>query len=743
MIRRAQLPIRSPGNPFTILLAAILILVFNAPALGQGTKIKVEKNITASEVEPGDEFNVTVTLHGYSEQLPQVLPLDAVLIFEKPLSLEDEKIQGTRKAAQRFIHLAEKEWEKGIPGAIRIGLVSFASQGEIVSPLNDDYENLQNSAASLSSLPAAEGVQMAEGMRKAQELLSSSAATIRAVVLLSASPTSFADERALERLENVLRDAQMEGIRYYTVSLGRDATPELLYMIADCTGGNHYQVADSNSLEAVYSDIFAHAAHTVTASQVVLKEQVDLFNFEIVPNSWGFSEGMLMPSSLQLLRFGQTGEITIPLGQIPLTKKRTFAYRLRARECLPPERPQESILIWPGLPSSEVSFRYSQEMYQNPIASPAMRCFKLSSLYCRKDFDEMKGEVVLTLQSNYRPSAMIDNSVRDLRIYEFPSYQYQYEVGSAYPPVERFIPGLQTDLLYWSIPKLLPQEKVELRFKVGLCAYQPRDSNLLRLNAERKPEGIEGWAEFTLPGNKPQKILLPQKYRYMPALEIVPGGRPDLFITPPLDWEKFFGRVPEEIDVRHVVIPPEGLAALWPFPQNVFAGQETPDIWVDSEKNGFVTFWEPAIDRQVVAHIKAHMQNVIEDSAAGSFQGIQGQGDLFHRQQKNRIYIRIHNVGEGKSQPLKDGLKLSAFNFKTNEWELLQAADLPALDAGLSSSRTMYIELPGGVLKEGCLKPWGSAQNVWTAILRVSLTPSPSEKHTNNNTATEKIFVVD
>jgi hypothetical protein len=429
------------------------------------------------------------------------------------------------------------------------------------------------------------------------------------------------------------------------------------------------------------------------------------------------------------------------LGQIPLTKKRTLGYRLRAKECLPPEHPQDSILLSPSLPSSVVVFSFGQEVNQEPILSQAIRCFKLSNLFFREDFDARKEEITLVLQSNYRSSAMIDNTVRDIRIYEFPSYQHQYEMGSAYPPVERFIPGPQTDLLYWSIPKLAPQEKVELRFNVGISAYRPRDTNPLRLSAERRPEGVESWAEFVLPDNKPQKILLPQRYRYAADLENVPEGRPDLFITPPLDGDELLSRVPEEIDVSHVVIPPEGLAALWPFPQNVFAGQETPDIWVDSEKNGFVTRWEPAADRDVVAHIKANIHGALQDPTTGSFRGIQGQGDLFHRQHKNRIYIRIQNVGEGKSEPIKNGVKLTAFNYQTNEWELLQAADLPGLDAGPAYSKTIYVELPANALKETCLKPF-SGKDIWTTILKVALAANPTEKHINNNTATEKIFVV-
>lgn len=582
-------------------------------------------------------------------------------------------------------------------------------------------------------------------MKKAHGLLASSSSAHRTVILLSeAILTSTPEAQWVDAWVSLLREAQSAGIRYYAIGLGSGSPSGLLYSMAENTGGNYYHPASFHHLEAVVSDVFAHAAYHLVASQVILREQVDLSNFEIVPDSFEFSEGMLMPSVGELASLMRTGEIIVPLGQLPSNKQRVFGFRLRVKQCLPPEHPQGSATIGPSRPTSMISYRYGPTTYQEKLPAGAIRCFKLSGLFFRKDYDEQKDEVVITLQSTYRPSAMIDNTIRSIRIYDYPSFHYQYVVGSAHPSLEKFIPGAKADLLHWFFPRLSPQERMELRFKVNLAAYRPRDANPLRLGAERRPEGSESWAEFILPDKNAQKILLPQKYRYVADLPVIPEGRPDLHITPPLDEDKFYNRVPEEIDLSHITIPPEGLAALWPFPQNPFAGQETPDVWIDSEKNGFVTRWEPATDPEVVNQMKMRMQNVILNPSSGVFQGIEGQGDLFHRKQKNRIFIRVHNGGESPSPRMENGLKLSIFNYGTKDWEVLRALDLPEMPPDPSASRILFVELPSDTLKDAWLQPFGGpGKGAWTALLKVFLTPSPNEAHINNNTATEKIFVVD
>ncbi len=728
-----------------ILLALVsmvgVMTLFASTALGQSGKIRVEQAISAAEVEPGGEFDVKITVHGYSEQTREVLPFDAVLIIDQSSSMDETKMYSALAAAQTFIELAENAGQKGSGVTIKIGLVTYGRQGRVISSLMDNYDELLTALANIPSPLSNEQPGVAEGMKRAQELLRASPNALRIAVLFSGGKVVFGQNApAGDPYERLLEEAQTLGIRYYTVGLGTEPSSELLAMISDNTGGSHYPVTNPNYLDGIYKEIFDDAAHRLIASRVVLRERVNLASFEIIPDSLEFSEGILIPTMTELSRFIQRGEITLPLGQLPSNKSRTFAFRVRTRECLPSENPQDSVLLLPSHSSSGVSFILGQVRGQEPIPEQAVRCFKLSGLFWRKEFDEAKGEVVILLQSTYRPDPSGENIVRDVRIYEYPSFHYQYEIGTANPPVDKLLPGPQTDLLYWKFPRVLPQEKKEIRFKVSLSAYRPRDTNPLRLQAEKNSEGVESWAEFNLPGSGDQKIVLPPKYRFVPNLEELPAGRPDLYITPPLDWEEFFEKVPEEIDLSHLAIPPEGLSALWPFPQEVFPGQQTPDIWIDSEKNGFVTRWEPPMDPQVVTHIQEHLQNALLDPKTGAFRGVRGQGDLFHRSKKNRIYIRFRNTGSADSPPIVKGLKLSAFNYTTNDWEILKVNDLPAVAA--SASKTVFFELPPEGLKEPLLKPYGSSgKNVWTAILKVSLAPSPNERHTNNNTSPEKIFV--
>ena len=718
---------------------------FPSGVSSQEKKLRVETMVSAGEVEPGDELTVRISVQGHSEIVNPALPVDLVFLIDRSWPVDEEKINMLRGILLRLIQLAERAGGQLSSRGIRIGLVALSSQGDLAIPPTNQLDALRALSEEMLLPGPEESSRLLEAMRRAQGFLVASPISQRAIVIFSEGILGpMPETQWMELWYSLFREAQTAGIRYYGIGWGSQAPASLLFSMAENSGGNYYHPANVTQLEAVIDDLFAHAAYHMAASQIILREEIDLSNFEIIPNSFEFSDGLLIPLPPELSRFARTGEIVIPLGQLPVNKPRVIGFRLRVKECLPPDHPQESIEIEPSRPGSGVSYQYGPLIDRAAIPPSPIRCYKPSGLFFWKDYDDAREELVITLRSTYRRSGMVDTTIRNIRVYEYPSLHYQYVPGSAIPALEKTIPGPKADLLHWFIPQLSPQEKVELRFKTQLSAYRPRDSNPLRLSAERRVEGCEPWAEYIAPGKTLQKILLPQKYRTISDLPFLPEGRPDLYIAPPMDEEKYLGRVPEEIDLSHIRIPPDGLTALWPFPQNILLGQESPDIWIDSEKNGFVDRWEPEADPAVVSQIKARIHHVIVNPITGAFQGIEGQGDLFHRKQKNRIYVRIHNTGEGRSPRLAQGLKLSMFNWQTREWDLVRTLDLPEVPPHSSLSPILFVELPSDSLKDAWLQPFGgSGKGAWTALLQISLIPSPHEAHTSNNTSTEKFFVVD
>ncbi len=105
------------------------------------------------------------------------------------------------------------------------------------------------------------------------------------------------------------------------------------------------------------------------------------------------------------------------------------------------------------------------------------------------------------------------------------------------------------------------------------------------------------------------------------------------------------------------------------------------------------------------------------------------------------MYVLIDNTGLGDSVAIVDGIELYALNNTSGIWDLLETQNLPII-LGNTTGRIM-IELPASALQSAYLTQFGpQAWNVWTAELRVDLAISADEKHTNNNSSTERVLVV-
>ena len=723
------------------------------PETGGGVQVdksyKDQYGQTVTDVQPGDELTVDVIVRGFSENRDQVTPFDAILLIDRSPSMWGSKIDNAKEAAKAFVRLARQESPSGT-GSIRIGVVTFADEAEVVSPLSTDYTQLLDDIDGIST-PWFDSTNFRAGMGKSQELLYTSSRTVRIILLLTdGRPTPDTDAQSQYIYGTLLPDAIEAGLRYYTIGVGSNPDSGLLLLISDSTGGKYESVADPEDLTGIFEQIFQHAAHTVIASRMELMERVNTADVQIVPGSWQFSEGILLPADSLLAAFAESGAIILKLGDLPTGRTRTFSFRVRPRDCLTPDDERESVLITPNT-DTKVTFVYGQVPGEVRAFQPTLNCHKPPGLVIRKDYNAATSEVILTAESKYLPSAAVDNTIRNIQVYEFPSPQYQYRVGSAVPPVTRFIPSFYMDLLYWRIPTLAPQEQRELRFTVDLVAWTPHDMNPLRLNALSK-DIVAGWATYIRPGGEKTNVTLPQRLVYVSTMDLLPEGRPDLYITPALDVGEFQEGVPEErpLDAELLSEHTGTLPADWlRLAYELFQGKESPDVWIDTDTNGFVNQWQPRDSPEVIAGIRRHITYATFDAMDGYFSAVHGQGDLWHRESKNRVYIRMENLGVAASRPIPGGLVLEAFDYDNGRWDLLQQIELPEVGVLANAQQLVYIELPANTLQPRHLQAVRGAEllppnwdNLRTAELRISLGWSPTERHTNNNWSSEKLIVM-
>lgn len=701
--------------------------------------LTVDKSASVDEVQTGDEFRVEVTVHGFSQEVPTVVPFDAVLVIDKSGSLSSSDYSNAKQAAKTFVNHAENA-SAGIPGSINIGVVVFGEGASTINGLSSDYPAIRDNIDNLPDANDSE-TRIDAAMAAANNVLSSGSNAVRIAMLFSDGapvPDENAQTAAISDIH--IPYAQQNSFRYYTIGLGGAVNTALMRFIASATGGEYTNVSSSLELIVLYGNIFNEVAHTIYAGQIVLEEKVDLNVVEIIPGSFEVDVGLPSPSVGALDNFVTTGDITIPMGELPSGKLHAISFRVKSRECLSVTAPQEFTFIQPNKATASLSYVLGSIPTTLPLPTVEIKCWRSPFLQVRKTYDPMTSEVSIWLKSNYVATTSEDRTIRDIEIWEYPSIHFQCEPASVNPAADKFIPGAKTDLLYWEIPALDPQEERTLRFRVTQRAYMPRDGTPLRVDAVKGPEGVDARIRYTLPDGTTPGPRLPQEHVLAYFLDNVPGYRPDLGVIAAFDGGELgtLGLAPYD-PVTAGNIPAGGPSANWPLSTNELQRWESRSIWVDSEEgNGFVTDW----DRNNAAHVISRIDNVRTDALNPSiWKLIIGQGDMFYQNKVNRVYVNIYNSGKGPSDMLAGGVTLLAHNSTTGNWDALGSTDIDPVPP--SETALKWIELVPNTLADAYLTPFGpAAWNTWTAELKIEIAVSADEKHTNNNAGTERVFVV-
>jgi uncharacterized protein YegL len=646
-----------------------------------------EKRLDPTSVEAGEWAEVNIIVKGYSTYSSAVVPFDAVLVIDQSDSMAGSDPENKRlDAAKHFVSLASS--------GIRIGVVAYADQAQVVSQLTTDYASLNSAIGNLASTMGGL-TNMAAAMKEAQKMLIQTGQTSnRYIILLSDGwPTPDYEAQVNEIQGPILREAVDNSLTYYTIGFGF-ADIALLQDIALTTGGT-FQFSTPAGLRAVYEQIFQVAAHQLVAGQIVLKEKLDS-RLKVRASSLSVSQGLTMPPADQLNQFYSTGALEVTLGQLRSGFERSLSFEVSAPGCLSPDDPRTSIDIPVDHPNARLDYIFGSSPGSVPVEQKVLTCMRPGSIRVEKEFDPTTSKIILKITNNYPPHPTQERKVKNIWVVEVPSLHFQPDFASVTStvPTSQFtpIPSGMIDYLVWEIPSLDPLTKWEASFVVRSRACRPADLNPLRLDAIKDPEAAEPRVEYSKPDGVREKRPIPQAYAVIPDIEVC-DGRPDLYVAPAFSTHDYFSS--EENPFIYVM-----------------ARDETESVWVDGGYNGFVDHWNDA--NQIQARLKGASRSGLEVE-------VQGQGDHFYQNQPNKIYIRVTNTGNKASPGIPSGLRLELRNNQTNSWHRIAESNIPAIQVLPAVNRVFVVfNIPPGTMTPEYLRDYGLSLKQLLDLLRQS-----------------------
>jgi Ca-activated chloride channel family protein len=203
----------------------------------------------------------------HTEEARTVEGIDIMFVLDLSKSMEEQDLQRNRlDAGQRTI----REFLRHRQGrGDRIGLVVFAQEAMLQSPLTLDYQSLESVVAGLQigEVPAL-GTAIGDALGLALASLARSESASKVVILLSDGDWNKAP--FMDPFEARDLSVQM-GVRVFTVLLGDEApgksaersqsrrlyamNPKLLENIAEQTGGDHFRAGDDAQLSESFEEI--------------------------------------------------------------------------------------------------------------------------------------------------------------------------------------------------------------------------------------------------------------------------------------------------------------------------------------------------------------------------------------------------------------------------------------------------------------------------------------------------------
>lgn len=181
--------------------------------------------------------------------------IDIVLALDVSSSMTQGDFGGRTKmeASKKVVH----DFLDGLTRD-RVGIVVFAGEALVLSPLTLDYEAPQRLVAPLvAGKPVPDGTAIGTGLAISASLLRESQAKAKVVILLTDGENNMGDIEPLDAAEL----ARVLGIRLYTVAAAAQraasADERALQRMSQITGGKSYRVSDEGTLASVYAEVSA------------------------------------------------------------------------------------------------------------------------------------------------------------------------------------------------------------------------------------------------------------------------------------------------------------------------------------------------------------------------------------------------------------------------------------------------------------------------------------------------------
>ena len=183
-----------------------------------------------------------------AEGIDVVLALDVSSSMAQDYAGGGSKIQATKTVIDDFLKRQSQD---------RIGLVVFAGEGLVLSPLTLDYDAPQKLLAPIEpGKPVPDGTAIGTGLAVSLNLLRDSEAKAKAVILLTDGENNLGDITPLDAAQL----ARVLGVHVYTIGAiaqrGGDGVDErVLQRVADVAGGKYYRAESATTLANIYREI--------------------------------------------------------------------------------------------------------------------------------------------------------------------------------------------------------------------------------------------------------------------------------------------------------------------------------------------------------------------------------------------------------------------------------------------------------------------------------------------------------
>ena len=184
-----------------------------------------------------------------SEGIDIVLAVDVSSSMSQDIAGGGSKIDAVKGVVNDFLARQSQD---------RVGLVLFAGEPLVLSPLTLDYEAPRKLLAPIEpGRPVPDGTAIGTGLASSLNLIRDSQAKAKAVVLLTDGENNLGDISPLDAAQL----AHVIGVRVYTIGAvarrgsGDSVDEQVLRRMADISGGKYYRADSADTLAQIYREI--------------------------------------------------------------------------------------------------------------------------------------------------------------------------------------------------------------------------------------------------------------------------------------------------------------------------------------------------------------------------------------------------------------------------------------------------------------------------------------------------------